>query len=46
MKSHYRVHKETPPVPIPSQANAVHPLISYVYKDHLNIIIQPTPASS
>jgi hypothetical protein len=44
-KDYYRIHECAPPVPILSQLDSVHSLISYFLNIHLNIIIPPTPGS-
>jgi hypothetical protein len=41
-KFHYNVHKNPPPVPIPSQINPVYITESYLSKVHFNIILSPT----
>lgn len=45
-KVHYRLHKSTPTVPIPSQNNEVHTLPSYSFNINFNIIFPSTPWSS
>jgi hypothetical protein len=44
-KVHYRVHKSPPLVPIVSQINPVHTILSYLSKIHI-IIIHPSTSRS
>jgi len=45
-KVHYRVHENTSLVPVLSQMNPVHIVISYFSMIHFNIIIACTPGST
>jgi hypothetical protein len=41
-KAHYRVHKNSPPIPILSQTSPAPTNQSYLYKIYLNVIHPPT----
>jgi hypothetical protein len=45
-KVHHRVHKNPPLDPILSQLNLVRPIDPTLPKDHLNVILPPTPMYS